>query len=202
MDIQVANNNKKEPANTIFSVVMHRFGEYGYNKTTMAEIARDANMSAANIYRYFRNKEAIAVTCVTNIMRERIELLNSVVNEPGLSAVSKLEKYIMTTLEATQSKANENKKIDEICTEITKHRPDIVHDKIKAEVKLISEILQYGNNTGEFNVINIDQTASSIHAMLVVFDVPMFMHLYSEEEFEQKARSAVNILVAGICNRE
>ena len=36
-----------------------RFKHYGYGKTTMAEIAADSGMSAANLYRYFKNKQEI-----------------------------------------------------------------------------------------------------------------------------------------------
>ncbi|NOQ82264.1 MAG: TetR family transcriptional regulator, partial [Methylophaga sp.] len=34
----------------ILSATEIRFSQYGYNKTTMAEIAKDCGMSAANLY--------------------------------------------------------------------------------------------------------------------------------------------------------
>ena len=37
-----------------------RFGRFGFGKTTMAEIAKDCDMSAGNLYRYFDNKKEIA----------------------------------------------------------------------------------------------------------------------------------------------
>ena len=37
-----------------------RFERYGFNKSTMAEIAGDCGMSAANLYRYFESKSEIA----------------------------------------------------------------------------------------------------------------------------------------------
>lgn len=39
------------PADIILKAAVNRFREYGYNKTTMAEIAKDIGMSTANIYR-------------------------------------------------------------------------------------------------------------------------------------------------------
>ena len=48
---------KVDPTDTILKAAVNRFSEYGYNKTTMVEIAKDAGMSAANIYRYYKNKE-------------------------------------------------------------------------------------------------------------------------------------------------
>ena len=187
-----------DPADVILEAAINRFSEYGYNKTTMAEIAEDASMSAANIYRYFKNKQDIAVVCARNNVDDRINLLKQAIRNPALTAAQKLESYALTTLRFTHDKALENKKIDEICSEITKHRPDLVHHKVNNEQALLMEILAYGNQTGEFNIDNVVETAEAIHAMLIVFDVPMFMHLFSWEEYENRARVAVQILLSGL----
>ena len=43
----------------ILDAAQARLLRFGYHKTTMSEIADDAGMSAANLYRYFRNKQDI-----------------------------------------------------------------------------------------------------------------------------------------------
>ena len=40
----------------ILTAAQERFSQFGFNKTTMAEIAKDCKMSASNIYRFFDNK--------------------------------------------------------------------------------------------------------------------------------------------------
>ncbi len=198
MSEAVVTSEKLDPATIIIDAAIRRFSEYGYNKTTMAEIAEDAAMSAANLYRYYKNKQDIAAVCARNYMDERLCALKEAISEPGLSATQMLEKYALTTLAITQQKAIENRKIDEICTEITRHRPDLVHHKINSEKALIMEILNTGKQRGEFLIQDIEQTAEAIHAMLVIFDVPMFMHLFSNAEYEQKARNAVQLLLPGL----
>ncbi len=190
--------NKVNPADIILEAAVNRFSEYGYNKTTMAEIADDAGMSAANLYRYFKNKQDIAAECAKNWMCERTQVLKSVIRDTNLTAIEKLEQYVLATLEVSQNKANENKKVEEICSEIAKNRSDLVHDKIKNEQSLIMEIISYGNQTGEFDVDNVVETAATIHAMLVIFDVPMFMHLYTHEEYRKKANAVIKLLVSGL----
>lgn len=190
--------DKTNPANIILEAAVNRFSEYGYNKTTMAEIADDAGMSAANIYRYFKNKQEIAAECAKNWMCERTQALKSVIRDTNLTAIEKLEHYVLATLEVSRNKANENKKVEEICSEITKNRADLVHEKIKNEQSLIMEIISFGNQTGEFDVDNVAETAATIHAMLVIFDVPMFMHLYSHEEYKKKASAVIKLLVSGL----
>lgn len=193
--------NKDDPAETILEAAVNRFSEYGYNKTTMAEIADDAGMSAANIYRYYKNKEEIAAACAKNCMCEKNDVLKDIVRDKKLSAKEKLEKYVFAMLKLSQEAALENKKIEEVCAEITQSRPDLIHDKIKNTNALLVEILSFGNQTGEFNVDDVMDTATAINAMLVVFDVPMFMSLFTQEEFEQKAKSVIKFLQVGLSKR-
>ncbi|MBL1142302.1 MAG: TetR/AcrR family transcriptional regulator [Proteobacteria bacterium] len=191
---------KKDTAETILEAAVNRFSVYGYNKTTMAEIAEDAGMSAANIYRYYKSKEEIAAACTKNCMCEKANVLKDIVRNKKLSATEKLEKYVLATLRMSQEAALENKKIDEVCAEITKSNPQLIHDKIASNKALLIEILSYGNQTGEFKVDDIMDTAVAINAMIVVFDVPMFMSLYSPEEFEDKAKSVIRFLLSGLKN--
>ncbi len=189
---------QQDPADIILEAAIARFSAYGFNKTTMAEIADDASMSAANIYRYFKNKQEIAAVCARNYMDERLAVLKQAINNPALSAAEKLERYVLDTLEFSCNKARENSKIDEICNEITRHRPDLVHHKLDNEKALIMEVLSFGHQNGEFHFDDVAETAETIHAMLVVFDVPMFMHLFSDEKYLQLARSSVQLILAAI----
>ena len=194
-------NDNNDTAEIILSAAIHRFSVYGYNKTTMAEIAEDAGMSAANIYRYYKSKEDIAAACAKNNMCGKTSVLKEVVRDTNLSAAEKLEQFVLVTLKMSQEAASENKKIEEICSEITQSRPDLIHEKIKNTKALLAEILSYGNQTGEFDIDDIMDTATAINAMIVAFDVPMFMKLFSQEEFEDKARSVIKLLHAGIMKR-
>lgn len=190
--------DKKDIAELILEAAERRFSEYGYNKTTMAEIAEDAGMSAANLYRYYKNKEDIASACTKYHINVKAEVLKDIVRNKNLTASEKLEQYVLATLHASQETALENKKIDEVCAEIMKSNTELVHNKIESNKTLLIEILAHGNQTGEFNVDDLSEAATSINACLVVFDVPMFMSLYTKEQFEEIAHSVIKFLLAGI----
>lgn len=193
-----ASTEKLNTADLILEAAVNRFSEYGYNKTTMAEIAEDASMSAANIYRYYKSKEEIAAACAKNCMSEKNEVLKEIVRDKNLTASEKLKQYVLATLQMSQEAALENQKIDEVCAEITKSNPELIHDKIASNKALLIEILSFGNQTGEFNVDDVMDSATAINAMLVVFDVPMFMSLFSKEQFEEKAQSVIKFLLSGL----
>lgn len=198
MENTARNLDKKDTAEIILDAAVNRFSNYGYNKTTMAEIADDCGMSAANIYRYYKNKEEIAAACAKGCMDEKSDVLKNIVRSKDLSAEKKLEKYILATLSLSQEAALENKKIEEVCAEITKSKPELIYDKIASNTALLTEILAYGNQTGEFNVDDVMDSASAINSMIVVFDVPMFMHLFSKEQFEEKAYSVINLILKSL----
>jgi len=56
----------------ILSAATGRFERYGYGKTTMAEIAGDCEMSAANLYRYFESKLDIGAALACDCMAEDV----------------------------------------------------------------------------------------------------------------------------------
>jgi len=185
----------------ILDAAFKRFGHYGYNKTTMVEIAQDVGMSAANLYRYFENKQEIATACANLCMAERIDLLRQAARQPHLSAAQRLDNYLKTMLYHSYQTFSEEAKINEIVAFITNERADIVHQKIAAQRALIAEILAYGNETGEFDIKDVIATAQAVHATLVLFDVPLFMSLYPLQEFEEKAKTVVNLLLHGLKKR-
>ena len=55
----------------ILDAAEQRLRTYGYGKTTMAEIATDVGMSAANLYRYFENKLDIGAALAQRCFCER-----------------------------------------------------------------------------------------------------------------------------------
>ena len=190
-----------ETRQQILDAAFNRFGHYGYSKTTMAEIAEDIGMSAANLYRYFQNKQDIAAACASNCMCQRVDVLREAVRKPGLGAAEQLENYVMTMLEDCYETFSTDTKINEIVAFITSERPDLVHKKSDAQRQLIADILRYGNESGEFAIEDIEGTANAVHASLVVFDVPIFMSLFSLDEFREKARKVISLLLQGLLKR-
>lgn len=179
-----------------------RFRMYGFNKTTMAEIAEDVDMSAANLYRYFDNKQDLAAACAQRCMSERLKVLRSVVRVPGVSAASRLRALVSTMLDHTHQRALEDKRINELVELVARERRDIIDAKIQTECALIAEVLGHGNESGEFQVDDVIRTARAVHCALTLFDVPIFMPLYTREAFGQMAEEVVDLLLRGLNRRD
>ena len=72
-------------------------------------------------------------------------------------------------------------RIGELVAYITSDHPELVHRKIELLKSLLAEILAFGNQSGEFEIDDMIATAEGLHAAMVVFEVPMFMTLFSYE---------------------
>lgn len=182
----------------ILDVARERFTHYGYGKTAMADIAEDAEMSTANLYRYFGNKLDIAGACARSCIQESLDDQKHAITIGQLSAEQKLLRLVFTMIEHSHDHVSENTHINETVTMITSERPEIVHEKLNAQQGIIMEILAHGNVTGELDVKDIATTAKTILCSLILFDIPIFIGLFTKEEFEQRARDLVSLLMKSL----
>jgi len=182
----------------ILDAAQERIQVYGYGKTTMAEIAKDCSMSAANLYRYFKNKQDIAAACAERCMTEQQDAMRELVRQEFPSAAQKLRAFVIEGLKRTHEMFVDQPKINELVEYIASERQDLVHNKIKRQHSLIAEILVQGNQTGEFNINDVVTTARAVQNTIVKFNVPIFMALYPIDEFIIMANEVVDLLLHGL----
>ncbi len=179
-----------------------RFEFYGYNKTTMAEIADDLDMSAANLYRFYKNKKSIAEACVKRCIDDRLTALRSVLKKSGASASEKLSGFIQTSLEVSYEQLENKPKINELVISVSRESTELVMYKLENERQLLGELVKQGNQAGEFSVQDVEATASALHTSILLFDVPLFMGLYSLQEFRTMANQTTELLLRGLLARK
>uniref|UniRef100_UPI0005B2A79B TetR/AcrR family transcriptional regulator n=1 Tax=Methylobacterium sp. B34 TaxID=95563 RepID=UPI0005B2A79B len=66
------------------------FREIGYQKTTVADIARTLKMSPANVYRFFESKKAINEAVLERLIGESEAVILGIADRPGLDATARL----------------------------------------------------------------------------------------------------------------
>lgn len=185
----------------VIDTALARFLKFGYNKTTMAEIAEDNSMSAANLYRYFKNKQDIAAACCTKSMTERLDRLRLVASRSAPFA-EKLQSYALTMIEHTHELAAPDSKIGELVAFITRERSEVVHEKLDIHYALITQMLKQAVENKEISCLEIENTARHIYSAFVVFDVPLFVGFYTMEEYQARAHGIVELILNGLSNRK
>ena len=201
MSARAEKQAETDTAIQILDAAEQRFRTYGYNKTTMAEIATDVGMSTANLYRYFKNKLDIAADCAKRCLDGRAEQLRAVVDQQNVKAADKLEQYFLTIARYTYTEAHDNIKINELVAHIIAERKDIVKLKNQREQAYIAEILAQGNTQGEFDVSDVIATAEVVHVSLALFQTPLFMSLYDLDTFESLATRSARLIINGLSRK-
>lgn len=200
--METALDIKKE----IIDAAAARFGLYGFNKTTMAEIAQDCNMSAGNIYRYFENKSDIGAECAGIHFKSCEETLRNIIRKPGLTVTERLKMYVLANLRITYELCTKQPKISELVEHMSKERQDIIEKFREIKTSLIAELLAEGNRTGEFDLPDVLKAAENIMIATFAFHAPPSVLLFHASkkplvEMEDIAERVVQLLITGLMVR-
>lgn len=192
---------KADTREHILSAARERFQQFGYNKTTMAEIAGDCRMSAANLYRFFKNKLDIGAALACQCLSEDEACLRDVLKRPNLSARQRLELFIIETLNYTFVQWEKQPRMGELVQDVISERADIVGQHQQAKSAILVQILREGNAAGEFDVPEPEQVARTILMAILVLDVPFFLGMFSKAEFEQLGHNLASLILKGLIKR-
>ena len=92
----------------------------------MAEIAKDCDMSAGNLYRYFDNKKEIAAGSAQRCMQQKLELVREIIRDTNLSPDKKLQQFASDILEHIQEQFSNQPALMELVDIVSRERWDIV----------------------------------------------------------------------------
>lgn len=147
------------------------FHHYGYQKTTVADIARELGMSPANVYRFFASKAELtkAVTLlVTGGLREAME--KGMETAEGNSA-DRLRQMVRQHFHHTRDSYTADRKIHDLLEAAMEEAWDEI-EVHKAEMRgSFARLIREGIGKGEF----ADQDADTA-AMLFQHSLVMFFH--------------------------
>ncbi len=181
---------------TILKAAEARFTHYGYGKTTIAEIASDCDMSVGNIYRFFENKEAIAMAGVEIKMAEKAEVCESA-PDPKASAFERLRQYMLARLRYTYQMSCNNVHMFELVELITQKHGELIKKFDKRATDWFAEVLQQGVASGEFREMDSQREAGSILMATVIFCIPIFMQ-ESLPVMEERLNALMDLLYQGL----
>jgi AcrR family transcriptional regulator len=191
-------SKNEETRELIINAAEKRFSQYGFNKTTMAEIAKDCGMSAANLYRYFKDKNDILVVMAESCFRSIEDCLREILRRPGMSASEKLKLMTLEKLRAKYDLVTNNPKINEMVQYISSERFDIISRHKDAIKSVLAEAIAEGNRSGELEATDIVKTADMISKATIMFDHPSFMCDCSLKELEDSASEIIDTLARGL----
>ncbi|MDM0120351.1 TetR/AcrR family transcriptional regulator [Variovorax arabinosiphilus] len=151
------------------------FSQYGYEKTTVSDLAKTIGFSKAYIYKFFESKQAIGEMICSNCLREieaEVVAAVSAVDRPP----EKLRRMFKAIVEASLRLFFRDRKLYEIAisSATERWRSAIAHEEFVRQ--LILEVLQQGRDSGEFErKTPIDETAAAIYLVMHPYINPLLL---------------------------
>ncbi len=138
-----------EKRNQVLTLAKKRFERFGFNKTTVDEIARDAGISKRTLYQEFQNKEKILEEL---FMYEALSVRKAILNQ--INKISDPAEKLQTYIRLAIKYLNHNPFIVSVLHDVSgffapflKDKPCIIEEGIQ---EIISNILKEGVKTGVF----------------------------------------------------
>lgn len=182
----------------ILDAAMKRILHYGYAKTTMSEIARDCDMSAGNIYRFFASKIDIAEAMARKFHTDGFQAFAAFAREDG-PAAERFRRFFMYALEQTFEKVESDAKILEVADVLKQERPTYYNEHLAQERIYLVKILNDGTESGEFRQVdNPEETTEFMQSALMKYRYPQLFSKLPLPKLKRELEGVLSLLLAGL----
>ncbi|WP_406640871.1 TetR/AcrR family transcriptional regulator [Pectobacterium brasiliense] len=157
----------------VVEAATEHFGHFGYEKTTVSDLAKAIGFSKAYIYKFFDSKQAIGEMICTNRLAMIMDIVNAaLVDAP--TASEKLRRLYKALIEAGSDLFFHDRKLYEIAAVSSRERwPSAVAYEEKLR-QLVQQILLEGRQSGEFErKTPLDEAADAIYLVMRPYACPI-----------------------------
>lgn len=164
----------------IVEVAERLFREIGYQKTTVADIAKAIKMSPANVYRFFDSKKAINEAVAERLMREVEEAIEAIANRKA-PAAERLREMIATTHQMNAALYTESLRMHEMVEAALAESWQVVRGHIERKGVIFHRVVADGIASGEFRATDALTASRCVEVALVRFFHPALMVQCADE---------------------
>ncbi|WP_061795295.1 TetR/AcrR family transcriptional regulator [Serratia ficaria] len=139
------------------------FGHYGYEKTTVSDLAKAIGFSKAYIYKFFESKQAIGEVICSNRLAMIMAVVNAAIADAP-SATEKLRRLFRTLSETGSDLFFHDRKLYDIAAVAARDQWPSAQEHEARLLRVIEQILREGRESGEFErKTPLDETAGAIY---------------------------------------
>ena len=154
----VAEHIEPDTRERILVVAERLIREIGYQKTTVADIAKLMRMSPANVYRFFDSKKAIHEGVARSLMGGVEEAAQGIADKPG-PAAPRLRELMKTVHRMNSERYVGDSKLHEMVEIAMEEDWDVCVAHMLLITETIGSVIGHGAATGEFEVADVPLAA-------------------------------------------
>ncbi len=185
----------------ILDAAEQRFAHYGYGKTTMAEIARDVGMSVGNLYRFFKNKEAIALASTGKLLAAKLDAgLRAAASES--TSCGALRAFLLARLRLAHACFANTRHLFELVELNNLRHRDILLSYENRVIDAMTEILKRGMRSGDIISGDAHRMAYLMHQALLRYNSPLSLRRNPLDRLETDLYDFIALMYSGLAPGE
>ena len=176
-----------DKTDTVRMEILHKatdlFAHYGFWKTNIGDIAECCGMSPGNLYRYFRNKQAIGLAVVSTYFEMVQTALETVEMIPGGTPEERIRKWLEVGVQQGVIQVEEHPKIVELAEFLSEDEDGwaLLQEHIAWKRVHLAHEIQKGIDSGDLEPCDTEQTAAILLNALKAFWMPMTLAKWKDK---------------------
>ena len=183
----------------ILVVAERLFRQIGYQKTTVADIAKELRMSPANVYRFFDSKKAIHEGVCRALMGEVEAEAQRIAAIPGPASV-RLRELVKTIHRMNSERYVGDSKLHEMVEIAMQESWEVCLAHMELITKIIGSVIAQGAQSGEFEVTDLPLAAMCTCTAMIRFFHPQ-MIAQSVNKPGPSIDEMIDFVLAGLTTR-
>jgi AcrR family transcriptional regulator len=195
----IAEHIEPDTRERILVVAERLFREIGYQKTTVADIAKELRMSPANVYRFFDSKKAIHEAVARGLMSGVEDAAREIATRPG-PAAPRLRELLTTVHRMNSERYVGDSKLHEMVAIAMEESWEVCVAHIQRVTESIGAVIGQGMASGEFEKSDVPLAALCTCTAMVRFFHPQ-MIAQSAQKPGPSIDQMVDFVIAGLAPR-
>jgi AcrR family transcriptional regulator len=186
---------------SILRAAQKRFEHYGFAKTTMAEIASDCGMSAANLYRYFASKDDIVATGAEAWLIGANTQIAAIAENRAAGAGERLHRIVNAKMRMMLALITSGPHLDELVEHVCRERKDLLQAHRAVFRRHIARVIDDGVAAGVFAPGDSLALAETFELATRLFYQNNIHREGEPAELERASAAVVDLLIRGLGGR-
>jgi AcrR family transcriptional regulator len=170
----VSDHIETDTRERILAVAERLFREIGYQKTTVADIAKALRMSPANVYRFFDSKKAIHEGVARGLMGGVEDAAEAIATRPG-SAAYRLRELMTTIHRMNSERYVGDSKLHEMVEVAMEESWEVCVAHMDRITQAIGSVIAQGAASGEFQAPDVPLAAMCTCTAMMRFFHPQMI---------------------------
>jgi AcrR family transcriptional regulator len=184
----------------ILVVAERLFRQIGYQKTTVADIAKELRMSPANVYRFFDSKKAIHEGVAQVLMGEVEDAARTIVSKRG-PAAQRLRELVTTIHRMNSERYVGDAKLHEMVEIAMEESWEVCVAHMQRLTETIAGVIAEGAASGEFRAPDVALAAMCTCTAMMRFFHPQ-MIAQAVDKPGPSLDQMVDFILAGLVSRQ